>query len=155
MTHFFREQWRKTQWFCKLSTEALPSAVVTVVASHCCGNKSLPWFPSKLWFCFKCTDTVEWMLWVEKRRQPASGDHRQVTQVERLWCWSGTRGFIQTCLYYRALSNHTCLVQRNKDTSHNWPVNTDALSDQTAINVHIHRASDTVPPSHQWALVWK
>lgn len=35
----------------QLSTEALPRAVASVAESHCCGNKSLQWFPSKLEFC--------------------------------------------------------------------------------------------------------
>lgn len=47
------------------------------VASHCCGNESLPWFPFNLWSCFVCTDSVEWMLWVEKQRPLASTDHSQ------------------------------------------------------------------------------
>lgn len=62
----------------QLSTEALPSAVVTVVESHCCGSKPLPWFPSKLWFCVQ----MHWYCGIdavggemEKASQLASFDH--------------------------------------------------------------------------------
>lgn len=72
-----------------------------------CGDESLPWFPSKLWFSFRCTDTAAWMLWVEKGRQPANNDCSK---------WRKLRG-CDVRVALKCLSRCDCTTQLNSHTN--------------------------------------
>lgn len=108
------------------------------VASHCCGNESLPWFPFNLWSCFVCTDSVEWMLWVEKQRPLASTDHSQWRK------WRGRDVRVALRGSFRCNCN-TVFKKKKKSlpfaasctknkTFYNWPVDTEGVSDQTTLD---------------------
>lgn len=66
VVHFFKSPVEGKTAVLHQTAEALPGAVVTEAARHCCGYESLPWFPSDSFFFFKCTDIVAWVLWADR-----------------------------------------------------------------------------------------
>lgn len=77
---------------------------------------------------FKGTDTVEWLLWVEKQRQAASCDHS---------VWRKKSGYdasvaLWSILRYCNKQPHLphAVKQRTNATSHRWPANAGAYQHQ-------------------------
>ena len=96
----------------QMSTEDLPNAVVTMEESHCCGNKPLPWFPSKLRFCVQMhrncgMDAVGGEA--ETAGQPAV---TTVSDASRGYDVSvAPKGSFRCDLHKVAVHSHTCCTQ--------------------------------------------